>query len=109
MTMRNITMAVWNNNLIHVDKDCNFQLNSNEKFDLAHLRHFALSGPFGTEVVKYLLNGCDKLKTLNLGIEWHEPHFCHNQPVTRKDLLSKETDRQHLFFCFEAIFWIREN
>ena len=89
MTMRNIKMMSWNNDILHVDKDHNFQLNSNEKCDLEHLESFTLSGPFGNEVARYFLRGCDKLKILNLGIEWHEPHYCDNQPMTRKDLLSK--------------------
>lgn len=87
MTTKNVLATV---SRVQVDKDHNIQLNSNEKHFLTNLEDFHLSGPFGYEVVQYLLMQAEKIKSLSLGIEWLDPAFCDNQPLTRKDLIGRE-------------------
>ena len=89
MTLRNIHMS-WSTNSISVDKDHSMQLANNERFQLTKLQDLYLSGPFGSEVARYLLNGAEGLKSLALSIEWLEPQFCDNQPQTRRDLLGEQ-------------------
>ena len=78
-----------------VDKDHNLLLHSNEREELSRLRELHLNGPFGFEVVRYLLTGAVDLRVLTLSIEWLDPTFCDSQPSGRKDLVGKWMDRLH--------------
>jgi len=75
---------------IQVDKDHNLMLHSNEREELSRLRELHLNGPFGFEVVRYLLTGALDLRVLTLSIEWLDPTFCDSQPSGRKDLVGRE-------------------
>ena len=77
-------------NHIAVDKDHNLQLYDDEKSFFKHLEEFHLCGPFGNDLVRYLVKSADLLKCLTLSIEWLDPAFCDNQPLDRKDLLGVE-------------------
>jgi len=67
-------------NHLSVDKDVNFQLMNSQKPALEMLEHVSLSGPLCCDVVKYLLYGAEKVKSLSLAIEWLNPTFCNSQP-----------------------------
>lgn len=88
MTTRGVISGM---NHIQVDKDYNLQLNANEEqFDLTSLESCFLVGPFGNDVVRYLISGSRDIRTLTLSIEWLSPTYCDNQPLSRKDILGKE-------------------
>ena len=74
-----------------VDKDHNLMLHSNDRDELGCLKELHLNGPFGFEVVRYLLTGALDLRVLTLSIEWLDPTFCDSQPSGRKDLVGKRT------------------
>ena len=77
--------------LFQVDKDHNLMLHSNDRDELGCLKELHLNGPFGFEVVRYLLTGALDLRVLTLSIEWLDPTFCDSQPSGRKDLVGKRT------------------
>ena len=78
--------------MFQVDRDYNLMLHSNEREELSRLRELHLNGPFGFEVVRYLLTGALDLRVLTLSIEWLDPTFCDSQPSGRKDLVGKTKD-----------------
>jgi len=76
---------------ISVEKDLDLALsNSVSGYGLARLTELHLMGPFGSQLVRYLLSGCVQLATLTLAIEWPDPAFCNVVPANRKDFLGRE-------------------
>ncbi len=61
-----------------------------KKSGFSKLEEFHLSGPFGSDFVKFLLHGADGLRSLSLAIEWPEPPFCDPQPQGARDFLGLE-------------------
>lgn len=95
-SLRHLTLAMTTTNLIttvaqiEVEKDLNLEVYRDHKAALKHLESLHVSGPFGNDVVKYLLRGANDLQSLWLGIDWLDPAFCTAQPSGRTDMVGQE-------------------
>jgi hypothetical protein len=79
---------------ILVEKDVDLALansmGESRRHPLRQLRELHLVGPLGCDCTRYLLSGCDALRSLTLGVEWPDPAFCNVMPASRRDLLGRE-------------------
>jgi hypothetical protein len=77
-----------------VDKDVDLALansmGESRRHPLPHLRELNLVGPLGCDYARYILTGCDNLRSLTLGVEWPDPAFSNALPASRRDLLGRE-------------------
>lgn len=80
--------------MIVVEKDVDVSLASSlgesRRHPLPHLAQLHLVGPLGCDFARYLVAGCDNLRSLTLGIEWPDTAFCNVAPGSRRDLLGRE-------------------
>ncbi len=72
-----------------VENDFNLQVGQEDKHALRRLKEAHLTGPFITDVPRYLLAGADQLTSLTLKIDWMDATFCNSQPRGRKDHLGR--------------------
>ena len=79
---------------ILVEKDVDLalanSLGESRRHPLRELRELHLVGPLGCDCARYILSGCDNLRSLTLGVEWPDPAFCNVMPTSRHDLLGRE-------------------
>jgi len=88
MTCKEVVGAVAQ---IQVEKDVDLALeNSVQSPGLAKLRELHLMGPFGSQLVRFLISGSPYLTSLTLAIEWPDPAFCNVVPSSRRDFLGKD-------------------
>jgi len=88
MTCKEVVGAVAQ---IYVEKDVDIALeNSVHNPGLVKLRELHLMGPFGSQLVRFLLSGSHNLTSLTLAIEWPDPAFCNVVPSSRRDFLGRD-------------------
>jgi len=88
MTCKEVVGAVAQ---IYVEKDVDIALeNSVHNPGLVKLRELHLMGPFGSQLVRFLISGSHNLTSLTLAIEWPDPAFCNVVPSSRRDFLGKD-------------------
>jgi len=89
MTCKEVVGAVAQ---ISVEKDVDLALENSvhSGAGLSKLKELHLMGPFGSQLVRFLLSGSARLVTLSLAIEWPDPAFCNVVPASRRDFLGRD-------------------
>jgi len=89
MTCKEVVGAVAQ---IYVEKDVDLALENSvsSTAGLVKLRELHMMGPFGSQLLRFLISGSHNLVSLTLAIEWPDPAFCNVVPTGRRDFLGKE-------------------